>query len=452
MPRTISQSQRFYYDELSVDEAVCIKNDLELYNRMFRTTYRKFYDQAFYGAFVRKDFQKQLKQMFGTNDYMPLSVIADVKSRIKTSIKTQEYHLNRVQRELKNIENKISKTEKRLIGLLKTLDSLINVSKGEKVKVPVFKGCGFTVNHKTKLVTLKDGRVFNFYLFEVQVLKVEIKRSRNRLKQLKDRMNRKKQEIINYSKHPRQICFGGKKLFRSQFTQQEYINNHSLWKQEYDLARNRRMSISGRRQGKYGNNLFKYDVDTNTMMYRGINKIVYLPVTFHYQKELLIKRVTQPHNTEGKAICYCIESKKDYFIIKAILEAEEIPPTTTWNNGVIGIDINVDHIALCEINKHGNILNTKVIPMNLENKTTNQRQWIIRQASVEVVSQCMFSNKTLIIEALQSRATRNAVKVEVVDPSYSSIIGKEKYSKSKGLSTHLSASYVIARRGMSFTD
>ena len=46
----------------------------------------------------------------------------------------------------------------------------------------------------------------------------------------------------------------------------------------------------------------------------------------------------------------------------------------------------------------------------------------------------------------------NEVDVIKVDPKNTSKIGKERYTKIKGLSVHYCAAYVINRRGMGFVD
>ena len=46
----------------------------------------------------------------------------------------------------------------------------------------------------------------------------------------------------------------------------------------------------------------------------------------------------------------------------------------------------------------------------------------------------------------------NEVDVIKVDPKNTSKIGKEKYTKIKGLSVHYCAAYVINRRSMGFVD
>jgi len=51
-----------------------------------------------------------------------------------------------------------------------------------------------------------------------------------------------------------------------------YKDDHETWKNEYTHRRNKQMMIQGKRQGKYGNNLFKYDVENKCLMYHALMK------------------------------------------------------------------------------------------------------------------------------------------------------------------------------------
>ncbi|MDQ0361486.1 hypothetical protein, partial [Breznakia pachnodae] len=196
MSKTISQSQRFYLKHLSEPQINCIHHDLKVYNQMYRYTYRRCYDDTFYDVKIGKGFQKKLKARYGTNDYMPLSVISDVKAKIKTSIQIQKFHEKRVTREHKNIKKKYKKVEKQYLQFKKVHNSLISISQGNSVKLHIFKGCGFSyTKHNTCIV---DGKEINLYLFEELYIKVMMKHLNHRLKVLLWKMKRKKQEIANY--------------------------------------------------------------------------------------------------------------------------------------------------------------------------------------------------------------------------------------------------------------
>ena len=50
------------------------------------------------------------------------------------------------------------------------------------------------------------------------------------------------------------------------------------------------------------------------------------------------------------------------------------------------------------------------------------------------------------INAIESKAFKEAIEVNKINPAYTSIIGRVKFMVRYGLSVHLSAAYVIARR------
>ena len=57
-----------------------------------------------------------------------------------------------------------------------------------------------------------------------------------------------------------------------------------------------------------------------------------------------------------------------------------------------------------------------------------------------------------ITEAIERKAAYEGVEVIKVDPAYTSLIGKLKYVRDKGMSVHQAASYVIARKGIGYKE
>ena len=267
------------------------------------------------------------------------------------------------------------------------------------------------------------------------------------------------------------VCFGGKKN----------LKNCDL--ETYRFKRARRMLIPGRRQGKYSNNLFKLNVDNDMLTYRSTQKDIVFKVKFHKYKDELYARVNEKHNSPDKAVAYELMDYGEYFIVKAIFEKHMNLPKTDTLYGAVGIDINVDHIALCETNMDGNIVLIKKYPIHKEN-TKNKRNEELYQLAIEIMEQCKSKKKSLVVEDLnfkqlktrmlyrpkkenrtlssfaykkilvkvERKCLMNEVDVIKVDPKNTSKIGKEKYTKIKGLSVHYCAAYVINRRGMGFVD
>ena len=91
------------------------------------------------------------------------------------------------------------------------------------------------------------------------------------------------------------VCFGGKKNLRSDL-------------ETFRFRRQRRMLITGRRQGKYSNNLFKLNVDNDMLTYRSTQKDIVFKVEFHKYKDELYARVNEKHNS---CLLYTSPSPRD---------------------------------------------------------------------------------------------------------------------------------------------
>ena len=458
MAKITISSTRVYYKELHHEDASMIKHDINIYQSMRKKAYKELYDNYVYGNKLNVN-PKYLKGIYSTNDYFPLSAIAESKSLLKSQKTWHQKRVKNNKNKIKKIEKKIHKEESELLKYERTLKSLIQYS---KTKALCVRQCpDFYWNKYNPNMCIYKGQSMNLYLFEVQHLKPLIKCIKNRIKLLKYRRQRQI-EIIERLEYRMKMIY---------FKRSNYIK------------------ITGRAQGKYCNNLFKYNYITKEMTYidtlRG--KITF-PLDFPYRKEELIRVLNLKHETPGKAVCYTLRDYGDYFIIYATIELDIQYDNYQFEirGGVVGIDINTNHIALAQIDHHGNLIRSKVYSFSLEKKRSNQRKWIIEQVVKEVMDYCVKVNKPLIIEQLDfekkkqefkmyqkdkryhhmlsefsyrqitekiySRAYKDGIGVEEVNPGYTSQIGKVKYAPMKGLSVHRCAAYVIARRGMGYKE
>ena len=441
--KVFSMSQRIYYKDLEPEAESIIKKDLELYNCMLHKAFKISFDRAYKDVTYSDTDQRMIKSFYGTSDYFPLSAINEAKALVKSLKCLEKENQDMIKTRFKKIDKKIKKNEKQLKKALKEKEKLINKSKKKKY-------------------TEED------YLYEVQELDPNIKRLKSIIRNLKFRRNRNEFKLKR--KMP-SVCFGGKKN----------LKNGDL--ETYRFKRARRMLIPGRRQGKYSNNLFKLNVDNDMLTYRSTQKNIDFKVQFHKYKDELYARVNEKHNSPNKTVAYELMDYGEYFIVKAIFEKHMNLPKTDTLYGAIGIDINVDHIALCETNMDGNIVLIKKYPIHKEN-TKNKRNEELYQLAIEIMGYCKSKKKSLVVEdlnfkqlktrmlyrpkkqnktlssfaykkileKLERKCLMNEVDVIKVDPKNTSKIGKEKYTKIKGLSVHYCAAYVINRRGMGFVD
>jgi len=152
--------------------------------------------------------------------------------------------------------------------------------------------------------------------------------------------------------------------------------------------------------------------------------------------------------------------------------------------GALGIDINADHLALTLMDRDGNPLETFRIPLVTYGCSSKQAKARIGDAVKQVIRIAQAAQVGIVIEKLDFTAKKRAMKdqgvryarmlsslaysaildavkarafdagirVQEVNPAYTSIIGKQKYTRRYGLSNHGAAALVIARRSLSFSE
>lgn len=455
MPKITIPSSRVYYKELSLDDALSILHDIALYQSMLHKAYREAY-------LDHRINPKYLKNIYHTNDYFPLSAISEAKGILKSQKTWHKKTILMKKKQLNKIDKKIKQEEKLLKQYEMTKFSLVYLSKAVKNNespTTVYRCNGLSFIDYPYCIY--NGRSMLIYLFEVQILNPLMKSTRNKLKLLRFRRTRLLHKIEKLEERMKAIHFN----------------------------KNRYMKITGRSQGRYCNNLFKYDYDNKLMTYITTDKIrITFPLTFPYRGEELQRVLNLKHSTLGKAVCYTLVDKGEYFIIYATIELDIRYSDYIFDidKGVVGIDINNDHIALSETDRHGNMLACREIPFDLNHKTSSQRNWIIENTVNQVLDYCVSVAKPLIIEELNfekkkkefqlydkdkryhrmlsefsyrkiieklySRSYKVGIGINEVNPAYTSIIGKLKYAPPKGITIHKAASYVIARRGMGYQE
>lgn len=182
--------------------------------------------------------------------------------------------------------------------------------------------------------------------------------------------------------------------------------------------------------------------------------------------------------------CYdvrLIRKTNNKFQVIATYEKEIDAVSFLDRNGVIGVDINPDGVALVETDFHGNMINHMYIKkQRIQDAKENKRLNDIRMLAVEVVKCAKSLNKPLVIEKLKidnkknsykkfnrikhnfiyrkiidaiiSRGLKERVSVREVEPAFTSILGNLKYKNMYSLNRHTAAALVIARRGMGIRE
>jgi IS605 OrfB family transposase len=161
-------------------------------------------------------------------------------------------------------------------------------------------------------------------------------------------------------------------------------------------------------------------------------------------------------------------------------EIPEAAPLHGFENGAVGLDMNYNFVSLSNVDNLGTFKSYHEIYFrNLHSYRKDKRADYISYKVDNVVNYCINKKKGLVVEdlsfeqefsygkkrnrklsnfktsaleLLERKCLKRGVAIKKVHPAYTSLIGKYNYSRLYNLSTHVLASYVIARKGLGFTE
>ena len=276
---------------------------------------------------------------------------------------------------------------------------------------------------------------------------------------------------------------------------------------EFKHNRNKSFGVSGRKDAKFGNFIFKYDCNNKTLNILSPTKetITLKNVYFPYGQELIenyykvqtnltteekkskkkfVAGKGKVNTSQAKPISFTVEDHKTYYIIKCQLDIEPVESNFSTIDGIIGTDCNLDHYALANISRDGNLLNSKVIKFDLYNKSSGQITKIIEEMAKIAVGYAYENHKPIGLEklnttlsksgkkynnkknnfslnmfaskkltsAIKNRAEKVGIEVFEVNPSYTSISARFKYMKKYKTSVHQVAGLTIGRKALKYKE
>ena len=300
------------------------------------------------------------------------------------------------------------------------------------------------------------------------------------------------------------ICFGSKKLFRKQFSLEENaFSSHEEWKKTWQDKRNDSFFLVGSKDETKGNQNCQITINGDCF-----NLTVRLPncfsrkaltienLSFAYGQEDIIRAVDEnekrknfikakkPYSHLGKALSYLFKKDHKGWTVFVTVDKDRPNEISDSKAGMIGLDINVNHIAMAETDHYGNIVYKKNIPINLYGKDKNQSLAVIGDAAKEIITIAIEKEKPIVLEDLnfekkkqslkeqnnrysrmlssfsynkivgfiESRAFKSGIQIYKVNPAYTSVIGKVKFEDKYGLTVHQAAALTIARRVCRYSE
>lgn len=390
-------------------------------------------------------------------------------------------------------------------GKIKSVLELLSLSVTDyqqKIKAKEAKLKKLNDDRKKEAVFLTTDIALNRRLKAKQTIaKIDFKlhQGKRRLATLKARLAGIEQRI---KAHNPKMCFGSKKLFRSQFlldkSSATYEQELAQWKADWELSRNHDIYLVGSKDETCGNQTcqgvlqvdgsVKLTVRLPNALHEQFGKTFTTVVNFGYGQENIItalkaSRVEDKKRT-GVALTYRFsKDAKGWRVLVSVPVSNEI--TSIKQAGVIGVDLNADHLAVTETDRFGNLIAFNRYNLYLENKSSDQRQAIIGDTAKDIANWAQSAQKPIALEKLDfkkkkaaldvsdntqynlmlsslaynqihqmisSSAFRAGVEIIEVNPAYTSLIGNVNYAKRHGISGHLSASLAIGRRAMNYRE
>ena len=359
-------------------------------------------------------------------------------------------------------------------GMIKSVQELrkLNVKDAERRRKNLqqqIKKLSKTLKQKLKKNLQSERQLREKYRFMIHHKNRKLRNTEHKIAKLKERG----------------ICLGSRKLFLKQFNLEENgYENHQEWLQQFKDKRTNRIFFIGSKDEMFGNQ--NCQLLGNTLQVRVIPKLaeefgrhVNIPVEFHYKEHVIRDAIANE-----QAINYRFVRQNDNWYVFVTTRLQATEKITRRQCGAIGIDLNHSHIAYAETNRHGNLVHHGKINTPIQDRSSEQVTAMLSEAIKTIVQRACHEQKPIVIEKLDfakkkaelcsqkvryrriisyfaynkfaslvhSKAYRAGVEVIVVNPVFSSVIGKYKFAHFLGISTHIAASLVLARRAQNFSE
>jgi IS605 OrfB family transposase len=290
------------------------------------------------------------------------------------------------------------------------------------------------------------------------------------------------------------LCFGGKKLFNAQFHLEENgFASFQEWKEVWEKKRNSEFFVLGSKDETAGNQTCTARIQDNGRIQLRLRlpealaekygKYVEIKdIDFAYGQDVILANL-QAEKPQSLSYRFKKDEKSWKVFVSTALKKSD--PVSCEGNGVIGLDLNVDHIAYVETDRFGNPIEKGTISWICYGKTRGQLKALTGNICKEIINKAKEAKKPLVIENLDfrkkkltleetcnskfarllssfayglyflflmARAYKHGIKVHSVNPAFTSLIGRINYAKRYGLSIHLAAALCIARRHQKFSE
>jgi IS605 OrfB family transposase len=292
------------------------------------------------------------------------------------------------------------------------------------------------------------------------------------------------------------LCFGSKKLFRAQFDLRENgYASHNEWLSDWRASRDNQIFVVGSKDETAGCQSCVATIAEDgsiSLRLRLPNVLngkyaVISGLWFAYGHDAIVAAIGRnlsANKDEWQAITYRFVKDDKGWRVFVSLTLPKVKQVSDRRLGVIGLDINADHLAIMETDRFGNPIDFWTIPCCAYGKSSDQSRAIVGEAVKSLMAIAFDRRKPIVIEKLDFRKKKVSLEnedsryarmlssfayrliytviavrafdagIEVLkeSPAYTSMIGLEKFSTRYGISGHYAAALVIGRRVNGFSE
>ena len=419
------------------------------YMEFSRREYGKALRETFYASkhcgFNKSKYNTYLQRKYGIVSRTANSIISDAQGRFNALKGLKEYERKQLERKIKYLEDSVipKLVEKRNQNSTKLREGVsISLVQQRNLRLRV-------VAKKAKLNRLKQ---------KLSVLRYQLETGRLKL------------------------CFGTKRLLKQDYkkftehrdSQMTFVGakNEAACNQVLQLTYNRR------------SNQFLIRLRKDFGGYKsakGEDRYARGKVYFNYQKG----QIASILRSKASPLSYRIIKKNGRYYLCCIFEfqAESKDFVTRFSYGTIGLDFNKGFVTLSETNQYGHLVQTQFLPYRF--KSGNKTKTDLQSIASHVVGLALRRGKDVCIENLDFRAKkakteanqgkkynamlhslayrefsevmesvtfRNRVRLNKVNPAWTSWLAERIYCTPMKLNIHTGASYVVARSGQGYKD
>jgi IS605 OrfB family transposase len=482
---------------------------LDAYSELMNRAERTIHARLLAGRKWTGDLAVSLYDEFDMSAKLMESAYAARQAKVKSATELAKLHAHDLREKAKNKREDIQKKTKRLNNLRKDFDR-----KGQTIlkaeawaaklqndleNAPSAKRLQCLQRYKSMLGVLHRERQ-DFIDFHAEIRRIErvLHQHKRRAENLGSRLVETMKRIDRAS-----ICFGSRKLFEAQFRLKENgFRSHAEWRKAWREMRSSTFMIEGCAAKGSGNQFARLTLrgdmlfDLELRLPEALKHlaeesrkiggvVVHLAwirgLEFKHQAEELAIALTR-----GIPISVRFHRDGNGWRIMPTFKAEMPEAREDYACGTIGVDVNVGFVSVAHANRHGNVIAAFDIPMVTYGMSQDQSKDAVIKAAVlvaeyaerhgglPVVSEMLdFARKKKRLKedgdaryarmlssfvyssfdaGLATACARRGVYHRRVNPAYTSIIGRVKFARRYGLSTHRSAALAIARRAMQLSE